>query len=156
MTNRNGRYLPKRTVITTSYNWRDQTIRMLTDWRMGLKCMDCIFSFLLFFLFVARVLFDLVLRDHRCPAWFTTALTYFVYYEERHLRYSCLFTTLCLANYIHIYKSLVARGNNFIRHPDARVFVFLMFRPCWRISTNVCNRTCNRKTWLKNWIFNFV
>lgn len=67
--------------------------------------MDCIFSFLLFFLFVACVLFDLVLRDHRCPAWFTTALTYFVYYEGRHLRYSCLFTTLCLANYIYIYTS---------------------------------------------------
>lgn len=162
MTNRNGRYLPKRTVLTTSYNWRDQTIRMLTDWRMDLKFNTTyrqvhalhflVSSFLSF-----RCLCPLRSRPARSPmSRMVYYGTYFVYYEERHLRYSCLFTTSCLANYIHTYKSLVARGNNFIRHPDARVRVFLMFRPCWRISTNVCNRTCNWRTWLKNRISNFV
>ena len=76
----------------------------------------------------------------------------------RHLHTSCTTkedtcdTLVCLQRYvlpiiyIYIYKPHVARGNNFIRHPDARLRVFLMFRPCWRISTDVYNRTCNRRT----------
>lgn len=112
LTNRNGRYLSQRTVITTSYNWRDQTIRMLTDRRMNLK-FNTIYRqvhgshFLVSSFLSFRCLCTLGSRTARspmCPAWFTTALTYLVYYEERHLRYSCLFTTLCLP-IIYVYTS---------------------------------------------------
>lgn len=57
---------------------------------------------------------------------------YVVYYEGRHLRYSCQLTALCLANNVRVACRSWERFPSAFNRPGRTFYVFLTFRPCWR------------------------